>query len=155
MSTNVINLSNEAQQHMVKALNAVMADTFSLYFKTHSYHWNVTGPNFYSLHNLFEEQYTEMWNALDEIAERIRTLNNPAPISSKVLVEQAQVKEASATTANDMIKDLADSQKILISTLQQALEVAQKEGDEVTVGFLTDRLNIHEKSYWMLKSSIG
>lgn len=156
MRSNIINLSEEDQQAVSAALFNSMADTFSLYFKTHSYHWNVTGSNFFSLHTLFEEQYTNMWEALDELAERMRTLGNAAPVSSTTLVKHSGIAEAKEgkISSTDMVKDLAEGHKHLVATLNAAFKVAQENGDEVTVGMLTERLDFHEKAYWMLRSSV-
>lgn len=144
--TNIANLSNENKETVVAHLNAVIADTFTLYFKTHSYHWNVTGPNFFSLHALFEQQYTEMWQALDELAERVRTLDAVAPVSSKALVEASSIGEATATNAQDMVKALVEGHQKISATLRAALAEVSETGDDVSTDLLTQRLDVHEKA---------
>lgn len=141
---------------VTRALKHVLADSYTLYLKTQNYHWNVTGPNFQSLHLMFEGQYTDLAAANDEIAERIRALGEVAPGSYQAFAKLASIKEADDTppAANDMVKHLADDQTTIIGTLKTALEAAQKAGDEVTVGMMADRLTVHEKNRWMLQSSV-
>lgn len=138
-----------------EALKTVLADSYVLYLKTQNFHWNVTGPQFRSLHLLFEEQYTDLQAAVDEIAERIRALGDTAPGSFKQFLKLTGIKESEDTPeASAMVKALAKDQDVLVASLQKALEAAQKAGDEVTAGLVTDRMTVHEKNRWMLKSSV-
>lgn len=138
-----------------EALKTVLADSYTLYLKTQFFHWNVTGPHFKSLHLLFEEQYTDLQAAVDEIAERIRALGDVAPGSYKAFAKLTGIKEADdVPEAFAMVKTLAEDCDIILGSLQKALEAAQKAGDEVTVGMVTERMTIHEKNRWMLKSSL-
>lgn len=137
------------------ALKTVLADSYTLYLKTQFFHWNVTGPHFKSLHLLFEEQYTDLQAAVDEIAERIRALGDTAPGSYKAFAKLTGITEADdVPEAMSMVKTLAKDQDIILDSLQKTLEAAQKAGDEVTVGIVTDRMTVHEKNRWMLKSSL-
>lgn len=140
---------------VTEALKTVLADSYTLYLKTQFFHWNVTGPHFRSLHLLFEEQYTDLQTAVDDIAERIRTLGEVAPGSFKAYGKLSCITEAeSVPAAADMVKALAGDQDVILASLQKALEAAQKAGDEATIGMVTDRITIHEKNRWMLKSSM-
>ena len=142
---------------IAEGLSRILAETYTLYLKTHKYHWNVTGPMFQSLHTMFEEQYTNLATAVDVIAERIRVLGVPAPGSYSEFIELSEVKEDSSqgVNANQMIQNLlsdneqiARSSKKLISTLEGA-------NDEGTASLLGERIEYHEKTAWMLKSSLG
>jgi len=138
----------------VEKLKVVLANSYTLYLKTHNYHWNVTGPSFKSLHDLFEVQYTELAIAVDDIAERIRALDSVAPGSFKEFLELTTLTEAkTGISADEMLTDMVASQTVLIASIKDALESAQKEDDEVTAGVLGDRLSVHEKARWMLKAS--
>ncbi len=144
------------RETMATAVTAVLADTYALYFKTHAYHWNVTGPRFHDLHMLFETQYNEMWTATDEIAERVRALGIKAPMSYGEMDKHAKVKsEAAKTDANEMIADLLAGHEQVASTIRSALEQAGELGDEATADVLTPRLTAHEKMGWMLRSTLG
>lgn len=143
-----------APKALVTGLNKVLADSFVLYFKTHSFHWNVTGPNFKSLHAFFEEMYTEQWNAIDEIAERLRSLGEWAPETLKTILSTASVKETGQMPdADGMVEILAEDNRALVETMKAALKKASDAGDEVTAGLLVERIAIHEKNAWMLDSS--
>jgi starvation-inducible DNA-binding protein len=136
-------------------LTKVLADTFVLYFKTHSFHWNVKGPRFRALHEMFEEQYTELWNATDEIAERIRTLGHWAPLSWDAMVAHARLKEAGQMPdADGMIEQLAYDNKAIVEGLYDALKMAEEADDQPTVDLMADRIAVHEKAAWMLSSSM-
>ena len=136
------------------ALKTVLADSYALYLKTHNYHWNVEGANFRSLHIMFEEQYTDLAVAVDEIAERIRSLGEKAPGTFSKFSTLSTIKEGDENAdAQFMVKDLAESQNAIIQSLKSALESAQNVGDEVTAGILIDRMSVHEKAAWMLKST--
>jgi len=136
-------------------LKQVLADSYALYIKTQNYHWNITGPNFRSLHLLFEEQYTDLAAAIDEIAERIRTLGDKAPGSFSKYASITNIKDGDENaSANNMVKQLSEDQSKIISSLSAALEAAQEKNDEATIGLVVDRISIHEKNAWMLNSSI-
>lgn len=138
-----------------EALKTVLADSYTLYLKTQNFHWNVAGPHFKSLHALFEEQYTDLQGAVDDIAERIRALGDAAPGSYKAFGKLTSISEADdVPEAFAMVKALLKDQDIILGSLQKALEAAQKAGDEVTVGMVTERMTVHEKNRWMLKSSL-
>tara|TARA_Y100000590_G_scaffold11535_1_gene14115 strand:- start:96 stop:575 length:480 start_codon:yes stop_codon:yes gene_type:complete len=138
----------------VNKLKVVLANSYTLYLKTHNYHWNVTGPSFKSLHDLFEVQYTELATAVDDIAERIRALDAYAPGSFSEFLKLTTLDEAQAgITAEEMLEDMIKSQTALIASLNDALSSAQDDEDEVTAGILGERLSVHEKARWMLKAS--
>jgi len=142
-------------KNVAEALSALLADTYTLYLKTHNYHWNVTGPNFQSLHLLFENQYTELAVAVDDIAERIRTLGSRAPGSYAEFAKLSSVREATGTpAAQAMVTDLADDQAKVIDTLKSVWALADEARDEGTIDLLSTRLAVHEKAGWMLRSSI-
>lgn len=144
---------NMNNKPITESLNIVLADSYALYLKTHNYHWNVVGPNFRSLHLMFEEQYTDLAVAVDDIAERIRSLGEKAPGTFSEFSELTSIKEGDKnSSANDMVKDLVHSQDQIVASLKKALNVAQKADDEVTSDLLIGRMTIHEKAAWMLKS---
>lgn len=153
MSEINIGIEDADRERITSGLCRLLADTYSLYLKTHSYHWNVTGPRFRDLHLLFEEQYTELAAAVDAVAERIRTLGYPAPGTFRAFQELASIDEvAGAPAAEEMLRDLVTANEIVVRTCRQALPAAQEAGDESTVGLLADRLAVHEKAAWMLRS---
>jgi starvation-inducible DNA-binding protein len=155
MSLNM-GLSDAQREAMAKAVTAVLADTYALYFKTHVYHWNITGPRFHDLHILFETQYNELWMATDVIAERIRALDVVAPRSYAEMTEAAAIRSGGeATEANDMLRDLLKGHETVVATIRKALALAAEHGDEATADILTPRLTEHEKSAWMLRSTVG
>lgn len=140
---------------IITNLEMILADSYALYFKTQNYHWNVTGAEFKSLHLLFEEQYQELINAIDEIAERIRTLDTKIAKISE-FIKLATITEANADlTAVNMVKDLAKDQDIIVTTLTNGLKIAQKSRDEATADIIIQRIKIHQKNRWMLVSSLG
>ena len=140
---------------VAEALSKLLADSYAVYLKTHGYHWNVRGPNFSQLHSLFMAQYTEMWTAIDEVAERIRALGELAPQGYGTFGNLSSIKDGDPTkNAEAMLNDLIASHETLIATLYAALPAAQDAGDEVTAGLITDRLTAHEKHAWMLRSSL-
>lgn len=147
----------EATRHqaVTAALARVLADTYTLYLQTHNFHWNVTGPYFYSLHKMFEEQYQEMAAAVDEIAERIRALGQPAPGTYADFARIASVREVSgAPEWSVMVRTLAENNDAVVRTLRAAREVAATAGDEATVDLMVQRTQAHEKSAWMLRSTV-
>jgi starvation-inducible DNA-binding protein len=134
-------------------LSRLLADTYVLYLKTHSFHWNVEGPMFQTLHQMFMDQYTEAWNAIDLVAERIRALGHYAPGSYKQYVKLAAVKETDGVPrAEQMVRQLIEGQETVARTARAVLPLAEKANDQPTLDLLTQRLNIHEKNAWMLRS---
>ena len=141
---------------VAEGLAKLLADTYAVYLKTHGYHWNVRGPNFSQLHTLFMAQYTEMWTAIDEVAERIRALGELAPQGYGAFGNLSSIKDGDPSkNAEEMLNDLIASQETLIGTLYAILPAAQEAGDEVSASLISDRLTAHEKHVWMLRSSLG
>jgi len=141
------------REKVAHALSRLLADTFSLYLKTHAFHWNVEGPMFNTLHQMFMAQYTELWNALDEIAERIRSLGYPAPGSHKALARLGSIEDTEGVPdAMAMVRELVIGHEAVARTARAAFAPAEKAGDESTADLLTQRLQIHEKTAWMLRS---
>jgi starvation-inducible DNA-binding protein len=134
-------------------LSRLLADTYLLYLKTHNFHWNVEGPMFQTLHLMFMEQYTEAWNAIDPIAERIRALGHYAPGTYKQYIKLAAVKETDGVPkAEQMVRDLIAGQETVARTARSVLPLADDANDQPTLDLLTQRLDIHEKNAWMLRS---
>jgi starvation-inducible DNA-binding protein len=151
-----IGLSEKARQKIAGGLGRLLADSYTLYLKTHNYHWNVTGPEFRTLHLMFEEHYNELALAVDLIAERIRALGYPAPGSYKAYGKLTSItEEDDIPKAQDMIKNLVKAHEAVIKTARSILPDAAEAHDETTVSLLSDRLNIHEKTAWMLRSLLG
>lgn len=150
------NYMNDSDKSKVaQELTKVLSDTFVLYFKTHSFHWNVTGPHFKQLHDLFEEQYTDMWNATDDLAERIRALGSMAPNNMAEILKSATMRETGQTPdATQMVTELANDNAALANTLSGAIKIAENAGDEATTDMLIERTQTHEKYAWMLRSSL-
>ena len=137
-------------------LSRLLADTYTLYLKTHNFHWNVTGPMFNTLHLMFETQYTELATAVDEIAERIRALGVPAPGSYAQFSERTSIDEETGTpTAEEMIAQLVKDQETVVRTARSVFTLADEANDEPTADLLTQRMQIHEKTAWMLRSMIS
>ncbi len=150
-----IGISTKDRAAISEALSKVLADSFVLYLKTHNYHWNVTGPMFQTLHMMFMGQYTELWNALDEIAERIRSLGFPAPGTFKEFIKLSSMKEQEGVmSADGMIRELIAGQDAVTRACRSALKVAEKADDQPSVDIMVQRLQIHEKNAWMLRSLI-
>jgi starvation-inducible DNA-binding protein len=146
-------ISAKDRAAIAKGLSRLLADTYLLYLKTHSFHWNVEGPMFQTLHLMFMGQYTETWNAIDPIAERIRSLGHYAPGSYKQYVKLASVKESDGVPkAEKMIADLIEGQETVARTARSVLPLADAANDQPTLDLLTQRLDIHEKNAWMLRS---
>ena len=138
---------------IVQGLSALLADSYTLYLMTHNFHWNVTGPQFNSLHMMFMTQYTEQWNALDLIAERIRALGHPAPGTYKEFVKLASIKEVDGVPkATEMVRHLVVAQEAAARTARQLFPVVGDANDQPTADLLTQRLEVHEKTAWMLRS---
>ena len=149
-------LSDEDRKVVSEGLSRVLADTYTLYLKTQNFHWNVTGPHFGPLHTLFEEQYNELRLAADEIAERIRALGHFAPGSYAQFTELKSIAEApsSPPNAEDMVKQLTGDNEALSRLARSVQTTAENAGDEVTIGMMVDRMAVHEKAAWMLRSHI-
>lgn len=149
-------LSKEQRETMASAVTALLADTYALYFKTHAYHWNVTGPRFHDLHSMFELQYTELWQATDEIAERIRALGVLAPVSYEEMAASTSIKhDATTPDANSMLAHLVAGHEQVVRTARAALALAEEHGDEATADLVAPRITAHEKTAWMLRATMG
>jgi len=149
-------LSKSDRTDVAQELTKVLADSFAVYLKTHGYHWNVRGPEFFSFHNLLEQQYREIWTALDDIAERIRALGVLAPQSYPAFGNLTSIKDGDPEKeATAMLKELMDDHQTLIATTRKALEAASDAGDEASADLMTQRLAAHEKFAWMLRSTLG
>ncbi len=148
-----IGIAKKDREATAKQLSKLLADTYSLYLKTHSFHWNVTGPQFNSLHAMFEAQYNELWLAADEIAERIRTLDVFAPGSYSQFGKLSSIKEESGVPEwKQMVSQLVEGHEIVANTARASIKVADKAGDEGSADMITGRLKAHEKAAWMLRS---
>ncbi|MFB9150947.1 Dps family protein [Roseovarius ramblicola] len=145
-------MTNAAQAN-IESLTGILARTFRLYIQTHGYHWNVEGPQFVQLHQTFEEQYQELWNSLDDIAERIRALGAYAPGSATALINLAGDEASPASTAEQMVDNLIAVHFDLAAKLRDAIVLAQNAEDEPSAGMLADRLEWHEKQLWMMQAS--
>jgi starvation-inducible DNA-binding protein len=134
-------------------LSKLLADTYLLYLKTHSFHWNVEGPMFQTLHQMFMDQYTETWNAIDLIAERIRSLGEYAPGTYKEYSKLARIRETDGVPkAEKMVQLLIEGQQAVTRTAREVLPIAEEANDQPTLDLLTQRMQIHEKNAWMLRS---
>ena len=148
-----IGMSDSDRAKIAEGLSALLADSYTLYMMTHNFHWNVTGPRFNDLHNMFMGQYTEQWNALDTIAERIRALGHPAPGTYKEFVKLASIKEIDGVPkAADMVRHLMEAQEGTPRTARKLSPVVDAANDQPTADLLTQRMDIHEKTAWMLRS---
>lgn len=134
-------------------LKKVLADSFALYLKTHGYHWNVRGPQFFGLHNMLEQQYREQWAALDEIAERIRALGFPAPGTNSEFARLTSIAETPGVPeAREMVRLLVQGHEAVARTARKIFPAVEKANDQPTMDLLTQRLQVHEKTAWMLRS---
>jgi starvation-inducible DNA-binding protein len=150
-----IGIEPEHRAEIAQALKHLLADSYTLYLQTHNFHWNVTGPQFRELHLLFEEHYTELAVAVDDIAERIRTLGVVAPGSYKQFAQLTSIREVDdVPPAQDMIKILTASHEQVVRTCRTALKKAQAGDDESSVALISDRMRIHEKTAWMLRAML-
>ncbi|RZT09165.1 starvation-inducible DNA-binding protein [Duganella sp. CF402] len=148
-----IGLSDESRATIAAGLSGLLADSYTLYLMTHNFHWNVKGPMFNSLHQMFMTQYTEQWAALDQIAERIRALGYPAPGTYAQFVKLATIKEIEGVPAAlDMVRHLVAAQEATARTARKLLPVVSEADDQPTADLLTQRLDVHEKTAWMLRS---
>ena len=148
-----IGIGKKDREKIAQGLSRLLADSYTLYLMTHNFHWNVKGPMFNTLHVMFMQQYTEQWNALDMIAERIRALDFPAPGTYKEFVKLASIKEVDGVPkATEMIRLLVNAQEATARTARSVLSIADKANDQPTMDLLTQRLDVHEKTAWMLRS---
>ena len=151
-----IGISEPSRKEIVKGLSHFLADTYTLYLKTHFFHWNVTGPMFQTLHLMFEGQYTELWTSVDTIAERIRALGSIAPGSYKDFSQLTTIPETEGVpTAEKMIQELVSGNEAVCRTARALIPAAEEANDEATMDLLTQRLQIHEKTAWMLRSMLS
>lgn len=148
-----IGIDADHRRAVAEGLSHLLADTFTLYLKTHNFHWNVTGEMFRTLHTMFEEQYQELWEANDEIAERIRALGHVAPGSYAQFSAMSAVEEETGVPpAEEMIRQLVDGQETAVRTARTVFASAEGAGDQVTMDLLAERMQRHEKAAWMLRS---
>jgi starvation-inducible DNA-binding protein len=151
-----IGIGEEDRKAIAEGLSKLLADSYTLYLKTHNYHWNVTGPMFSTLHLMFEQQYTELALAVDLIAERIRALDYPAPGSYRAYAALTGIEEETGTpTAEEMIRQLVRGQETVVRTARSVFPRVDAAHDEPTADLLTQRMQVHEKNAWMLRSLLG
>lgn len=149
-------MSKHEKEMIVKDLKVLLANTYALYLKTQNFHWNYEGPNFYSLHILFEKQYEDLAEAIDEIAERLRALNSLVEASFSHFKEISLISEEKVPRASsEMVKELIRSHDLLVSQAKGVLAISDQENDGATSDLLSRRLDVHEKAIWMLKSSVA
>ncbi|MBB2915812.1 MULTISPECIES: Dps family protein [Cupriavidus] len=155
MSVN-IGISDKDRKKIAEGLSKLLADTYTLYLKTHNFHWNVTGPMFNTLHLMFETQYNELALAVDSIAERIRALGYPAPGTYKEYARLSSIaEEEGVPEATDMIRKLVEGQEAVVRTARSIFPVIDAAGDEPSADLLTQRMQTHEKTAWMLRSMLA
>lgn len=149
-----IGISDKDRAAIAQGLSRLLADTYTLYLTTHNFHWNVTGPMFNTLHTMFMQQYTELWNAVDPVAERIRSLGHVAPGSYAQFGKLASLADAPAEPpkAVEMIRILVEGHEAVARTARELFPLADEAGDEPTADLLTQRLTVHEQAAWMLRS---
>ncbi len=151
-----LGMADGRRKAIADGLARLLADTYTLYLKTHNFHWNVTGPQFNSLHLMFETQYTELALAVDLIAERIRALGEPAPGSYSAFAKLSSIKEADGVPkADEMVRILAEDQLAVVRTARAVFPLADDAHDEPTADLLTQRMQVHEKTAWMLRANLG
>jgi starvation-inducible DNA-binding protein len=149
-----IGINEQERARSATALSVLLADTYTLYLKTHAYHWNVEGPHFQSLHIQFMDQYTEMWTAVDELAERIRALGHYAPGSYAAFSKLSKIKEDQGPVSwEQMIKNLAKGHEHVAKSAREVLRIAESAGDDATADVVTPRITLHEKTAWMLRAT--
>ena len=156
MTTIDIGISQQDRKSVAEHLKALLADSYTLYLQTHNFHWNITGPMFHQLHVMFEEHYTELATAVDDIAERIRTLDIPAPGTYRAFAELSSIKEVDGVPqAEEMVRLLTVGHEQVVKTCRKALAVAQDADDESSAALISDRMRIHEKAAWMLRALVS
>ncbi|CAG2141964.1 Dps family protein [Cupriavidus plantarum] len=155
MSVN-IGISDKDRKKIAEGLSKLLADTYTLYLKTHNFHWNVTGPMFNTLHLMFETQYTELALAVDAIAERIRALGYPAPGTYKEYAKLSSIPEEDGVPeATEMIRKLVEGQEAVVRTARSLFPAIDAAGDEPSADLLTQRMQTHEKTAWMLRAMLA
>ena len=148
-----IGIPEAERQQIVEGLSRLLADTYTLYLKTHNFHWNVRGPMFSTLHQMFMLQYTELWTSVDLVAERIRSLGADAPGTYSAFARLTSIKETDGVpNANEMIRQLVQGHEAVIRTARSVFPVVERGTDEASADLLTQRLQVHEKTAWMLRS---
>jgi starvation-inducible DNA-binding protein len=154
MNTRIdIGINDQDRERIAQGLSRLLADTYTLYLKTHNFHWNVTGPMFQTLHLMFEAQYTELALAVDLVAERIRALGFPAPGTYREFGQLTSIKESEGVPkAEDMIRQLVEGQEAVARTAREIFPVVEQANDQPTADLLTQRMQVHEKNAWMLRS---
>ena len=151
-----IGIDENDRKEIADGLSRLLADTYTLYLKTHNFHWNVTGPMFQTLHLMFEQEYTELATAVDEVAERIRALGFPAPGTYTEFSRLSSIEESEGVpSAEDMIRQLVEGQEAVVRTARSIFPVVEKANDEPTADLLTQRMQVHEKTAWMLRSLLA
>lgn len=151
-----IGINDKDRKKIAQGLSRLLADTYTLYLKTHNFHWNVTGPMFNTLHLMFETQYTELALAVDAIAERIRALGEPAPGSYRDFAKLSSIPEADGVpAAEEMIRQLVQGQEAVVRTAREIFPATEAAHDEPTADLLTQRMQTHEKTAWMLRAMIS
>ncbi|MFT4654329.1 MAG: starvation-inducible DNA-binding protein [Patiriisocius sp.] len=153
MSNIDIGINESDRKEIASGLKKLLADSYTLYLQTHNFHWNVTGPQFRELHLMFEEHYTELAVAVDDIAERIRTLGLAAPATYKAFAELSRIKEVDGVPkAAEMVKLLMQGHEAVVKTCREVLKLSQQADDESTSALVSDRMRVHEKTAWMLRA---
>lgn len=153
MSRIDIGIKEKDRTRIAEGLERLLADSYTLYLQTHNFHWNVTGPQFRELHLMFEEHYTELATAVDEVAERIRTLGVAAPGTYKAFAKLSSIREVEGVPeADEMVKTLTHGHEQVVKTCRAVLRVAQAADDESTAALVSDRMRVHEKTAWMLRA---
>ncbi|MDJ0733119.1 MAG: Dps family protein [Nostocaceae cyanobacterium] len=148
-----IGIDENSREKIAEGLSRMLADTYTLYLKTHNFHWNVTGPMFQTLHLMFEQQYNELALAVDQIAERIRALGHPAPGTYSEYAKLSSIPETPGVPkATDMIRLLVEGQEAVVRTARSIFPIVEEVNDEPTADLLTQRMQVHEKTAWMLRS---
>lgn len=156
MSNLNIGLKENHTKEIAEGLSKLLADSYTLYLKTHNYHWNVTGPMFTTLHAMFEEHYTELATAVDDIAERIRIIGHPAPGSYKQFSKLTSIEEEDGLpSAHNMIGNLLTGHEAVVKTARSILPIVDEANDEGTLALLSARIELHEKTAWMLRSMLA
>lgn len=150
-----IGITEAQREQIAEGLKVLLADSYTLYLQTHNFHWNITGPQFRELHLMFEEQYTELATAVDLVAERIRTLGIAAPATYKAFAELSNIKEVEGVpAATEMLTILTKGHEQVVKTCREVLKPAQEADDESTASLVSDRMRLHEKTAWMLRSML-
>lgn len=151
-----IGINETDRQAIAQGLKGLLADSYTLYLQTHNFHWNVTGPQFRELHLMFEEHYTELAIAVDDIAERIRTLGVAAPGTYKAFAQMSEIKEVDGVPeASEMVALLTQGHEQVVKTCRKVLKLAQAADDESSASLVSDRMRVHEKTAWMLRATIA